>query len=101
MEIKELVDKLIEKTSNDLYQWEKQKNNLYRLVLSNGSISLEGIFNYGQELYVISLYDKDSCFAKYSSLEEKEVAFKQLFISIEACMKRKIEKKIDDVFGDV
>lgn len=101
MSIKELVDRLIVRTSDDSLLWERQKSNLFYLVLDNGSISIEkAFFNYGTE-YVVKLFDEDSCFVQYSSSNEKDVAFEDLYNTIEESRNRAIERKISDVFGDV
>lgn len=101
MSIKELIDKLVEKTTTDSFLWEKQKENLYRLALDNGSISIQQyLSNYGEEKYIVKLFDLDSCFVQYMS-DEVDADFGSLFRAIEASLNRAIERKISEVFGDI
>lgn len=103
MQIKELIERLIEKTNDDTYKWEYQRDNLYRLVVPFGSISIERVWKTIGSIYVydVGLYDKDSCFARYDSQKNKDVQFEALYKAIIANRNRVIEKKIDDVFGDI
>ena len=101
MSIKELVEKLIDRTSDDLYQWENPRSDAFRLVLDNGSISIEKAFNSYGEIYIIKLYDKDSCFIQYSSSEEGASNLGTLYSAIEEYRKRAIERKISEVFGNI
>lgn len=101
MSIKELIERLIAKTSNDFLQWERQKSNQYYLVLDNGSISIEKIVINRLIDYEVKLFDEDSCFVQYSSVNEKDVDFEGLYNTIEESRKRAIERKISKVFGDV
>ena len=103
MTFQELVEKLIEKTENDTYKWEYQKENQYRLVVPDGSVSIEKVFNpiHASYCYEVRLYDKDSCFARYDSQKGNEAQFVSLFKAVVSNRSRAIEKKIDAVFGGI
>ncbi len=103
MQIKELIERLIEKTNDDTYKWECQKEGLYRLVVLYGSVSIEKLWNPLKALYMynVALFDKDSCFARYDSIRDKDAQFEDLFKAIVASQNRVIEKKMDAVFGDI
>lgn len=103
MTINELVYNLIEKTKKDELTWEQELNGSYRLITTNGSVNIGESTNvYGLKLYTIRLYDEDSCFATYSSEPGKnDDSFCVLYKEIVSYNNRLIEKKIQNLFGEI
>lgn len=103
MTINELVSNLIEKTKKDELTWESQNRNSFRLITTSGSIAIEESYTIsGRTQYTIRLFDEDSCFATYhSEPSTKDDCFSVLYKEIVSYNNRRIENKIQNIFGSI
>ncbi len=108
VDIKSFIRRLINNTETGSSNWETLKDNSYRLLLKNGSITfrldnsepLVGVF------YKINLYDSSQCFASYlvGQYSDTENIFDDLNLLYKAILKSEKEKenkKIAMLYNDL
>lgn len=100
MTIHELINKLIEGTKADAIEWESPSQGAFRHITVNGAISIVKVAG---GYYSIRLYEYDTCFASYQTLDDGilDRSADELYSAIIDSINRAIERKIGDVFGSI
>lgn len=109
IQIKPILDKLIEQTKGSLCHWEMTKNETYRLLLRNGSI----IVQKGEKsflpnpllpdvLYTIKFFDSESCFYELEITDESSHEYwlvDSLYLSIKEVEEKTINDKLSSLLN--
>lgn len=110
VDIIQLLELLVERTKSEKIEWESLPNGKNRLILSNGSILFEYIFDPMDEQfdYKISLYDNTKVFASYEvsdCLTEEDFQLhdlmNQLRIEIKEVREKAVRVKIASLYDEL
>ena len=108
VDIKSFISRLINNTETGSSSWETLKDNSYRLLLKNGSITfrLDKSNPLIGDAYVLNLYDSTVCFAVYSvdlysDVEDIFDDLKKLHETILKAEKEKENRKIAMLYNDL